>query len=109
MLIQIILVLVVAVIILRLIFQLRHKAISLAEFFGWFLIWLVAIVIVLYPQITSFLAIKVGVGRGVDLVVYVSLILIFYLLFRLLIRIEKTEKEITKIVRRDALEEEKKI
>ncbi|MEK7072456.1 MAG: DUF2304 domain-containing protein, partial [Patescibacteria group bacterium] len=71
--------------------------------FSWLVIWLVAILIIWYPQTTTYLAARVGIGRGVDLVIYISIIVIFYLMFRLLLKIEQIEKQITKIVRYDSL------
>lgn len=101
--IQFILIILIILIILRLAYKLKTKEINLGQFFSWLFIWLVAISIIWYPQITTYLATRVGIGRGVDLVVYISIIVIFYLMFRLLLKIEKIEKQITKIVRSDSL------
>ncbi len=87
-------------------FQFKKKSIGGGEFFGWLAIWIIAIIIVAYPKLTSFLANYVGVGRGVDLVIYISIIVIFYLFFRLLMRIERMEKDITKITRAIAIKKE---
>ncbi|HNW09681.1 MAG TPA: DUF2304 domain-containing protein [bacterium] len=108
MLIQLILVAVILMFIGRLVGQFRNQKISGWEFIGWNIIWLGAIIIILFPDITSFLAIKVGVTRGVDLVIYVSIILVFYLLFKMLMRIENIEKDITKLCRQIALRDENK-
>ncbi len=108
MLIQLILVAAIILIILRLIIQLKRQRISGGEFAGWIIIWLAAAVVILFPDITSFLAIKVGVTRGVDLVIYVSVVLVFYLLFKLLMRIEKIERDITELCRRIALGDKEK-
>ena len=107
MIIQFILIAIIVLIILRLIYQLKNKSINFGPFFGWLIVWVLAIIVIWYPAITTYLATRVGVGRGVDLVIYISVIIIFYLMFRLLIKIGKIEKEITKIVREDALKNEK--
>lgn len=107
MLIQFILIVILVLIIVRSLWQWQSKKITGREFGWWLVIWLVAIIIIARPNIASFLAIKVGVTRGVDLVVYVSIIVIFYLLFRLLMRQEKIDKEITKIVSALALKDKK--
>jgi small membrane protein len=104
--IQYILIALILVFIFRLIFKLKAKDIKSVAFFGWLIIWLVAIVIIALPEITSQLAQLVGVTRGVDLVVYSSIILILFLMFRMLMRIEKMEKNITKMVRDDATSED---
>ncbi len=92
----------------RTIFKFRSKEIRLVEFFWWSVFWLAIAVVVVYPKTASLLAIYVGIGRGADLVVYASLLLIFYLLFRLFMRLEKMEQNITKIVTAIALKEEDK-
>jgi len=63
-------------------------------------------IIILLPDTTSFLAELVGVGRGADLVVYLSIVLIFYIIFQMTIKIEKIERNITKVVRTVAMKEE---
>src|SRR3989339_95684 len=106
--IQFILITIIALIVLRLIFKLKSGELTSQQFALWLVIWLVAIVVIGYPKITSQLASRVGVTRGVDLVVYTSIILIFYILFRLLMRLNKIEDNITKIARQVALEDKDK-
>ena len=52
--------------------RLNEHAISLKETVLWTCLWLIAVVIVLLPNTTSIIARWVGIGRGVDLVVYAS-------------------------------------
>lgn len=101
--IQLILIILIILAVLRLLYQLKNKNISLGQFLIWLFIWSVAIIIISAPAITTYLATIVGIGRGVDLAIYISVIAIFYLLFKLLLRIEKIEKDITKIIRIEAL------
>lgn len=79
--------------------------------FFWLAFWIVAAVIVLFPvPLTSYFAKLLGVGRGADLVVYMALALLFFMLFRLMVKLEKQNKEITILTRKIALNkvEEKK-
>lgn len=71
----------------------------------WVLFWIGAVAVALYPNFTAKLARLSGVGRGADLVVYVSLAIIFYIVWRFTLRIDKMNKEITKLVRKIALSE----
>lgn len=105
MLIQIILIAIIAIIIWRLAVKLKTQEIAAKQFIGWLLIWLLAIVAVSFPDLTVWLANVVGVGRGSDLVIYLAVIAIFYVIFRLLLRIEKLEKNLTKLVRGEALKD----
>lgn len=105
MLIQYILIATILLIIIRQIYLLKDGKLNKRQFILWLLVWLVAGIVIIFPDITSYFAIKAGVTRGVDLVVYISIILLFYICFRLLIRIEKMEKNITDFVRSVALKD----
>ncbi len=105
MLIQIILIIIIAIIVLRLIAKLRSKELPIKQFWGWLAFWLIAAIAVIWPDLTVQLANTVGIGRGSDLVVYSALIFLFYFIFRLLLRIEKMEKNLTKIVSEEALKD----
>jgi len=105
MLIQIILLAVIALIVLRLAVKLRSEELSVKQFCGWLAIWILAAIAVIRPDLTVSLANLVGIGRGSDLVVYSALIFLFYFIFRLLLRLEKIEKNLTKVVREEALKE----
>jgi hypothetical protein len=103
-------VLLILIILAILYFWLRYKtrSIGLKPFLMMLVFWLVAGVLVVLPESTSRLADILGVGRGVDVVFYFSLLLIFYLIFKIFVRIEKIEQNITKIVSKIALEDKEK-
>lgn len=86
----------------------RGKEITLPAFLFWILIWITVIVVTVFPRWASFLASIFGVGRGADFLVYISIILLFYLVFRIWVRFENLERELTKLVRKLALKESKK-
>ncbi|MCF6276346.1 MAG: DUF2304 domain-containing protein [Candidatus Magasanikbacteria bacterium] len=71
--------------------------------FFWTSFWLLAVVAVVWPESTSILASKFGIGRGVDLVFYFAFVILFYIIFRLHIKIESVGRDITKIVRKNAI------
>ena len=106
MLIQFIIIVVIILILLRIFSRWRKKEITIKKFIGWLIFWLVAAIVVLLPQTVNFLANLTGVGRGVDVVIYLALITIFYIIFRIFVRLDKMEKNITKIVQHIALNKE---
>lgn len=106
MLVQFILAAVILLIIFSLIVKLKRREIRAGQLWGWLILWLAAMAVVWQPQLTSRLADIVGIGRGADLVVYSALIVVFYLMFRLLMRLEKMEKNITELVRQAALNDQ---
>ena len=66
-------------------------------------VWVAAGSAVFLPATTSTVADLFGVGRGVDLVVYVSIIALFYLVFRIYDKVERVENDVTRLVREDAV------
>lgn len=83
----------------------RQKRISTLSFFLWLPLWGAAAIVILFPNTTMVVAEILGIGRGADLVIYLSIIMLLYLIFRVVVRIERMDKEITKIVRAIALRE----
>ncbi len=106
MLIQILLLIFFAFAIAKAIARWLNRDITLGNLFYWIIFWLAAAVIVIWPDATFYLARILGIGRGADLVVYVSLVIIFFLIFRLMINQEKQKREITRLTREIALKEE---
>jgi hypothetical protein len=81
----------------------REKLIDKTFYWLWIGFWLLVLFLIHFTGILSSLAHLLGIGRGVDLAVYTSIILIFYLLFVFFNRIKKLEKQLTEITRNLAL------
>lgn len=105
--IQILILLFAVFAISRAVRQFRHGALTILWLIFWIVFWFVVAGVTLSPQTTDTIAKIAGVGRGADFVIYLSLIALFYLVFRLFVKIEDVEQEITKLVRRIAMEEDK--
>jgi len=108
MIIQYLLIILILIIIWRIFLKWRQGLFGTRDFIFWLAFWVVVGIIVILPEVTSFLAELVGVGRGADLVVYFSIVLIFYIIFQITVKIEKIERNIAKIVRAVALDQENK-
>ena len=98
--IQIVLILFLLLILFYTISKLRTRKLDLIVL-G--LLILTGIILVLVPDYTIVLAKKLGVGRGADLIFYVSILTFWYLLLNMYIRIRKLELALTQIVRSEAL------
>lgn len=92
----------------RVILQFRQRQISPFVFAFWAVLFTSAIFVVFLPDQTTKLAGLVGIGRGADLMVYASIVILFYLVFRAYIQIEDIRHEITQAVREIGLENAKK-
>jgi hypothetical protein len=88
----------------RAILRRRDRSLRLSEMLLWVAIWLGLAAIVLYPPLSTWLAGLLGIGRGSDLIVYTAVAVLFYLVFRLYVAIEHIEREITALVRQEALD-----
>lgn len=100
--IQYILLVIIALLCWRLWHKYHRRAISQLEFIAWLAAWLAAAVLVVRPEVASYLAYLTGVGRGSDLVIYIGLILVFYLIFRIFVRLEKYDRDLSVMVRKMA-------
>lgn len=82
----------------------RRHSIGLAELLLWLALWGGAATAVSHPEITQWVADKLGVGRGADAVFYFGLTALSYAFFRLYLRVRHAEQQITQLVRALALE-----
>ncbi len=106
---QILLSIVVVFIITRTLIAFRDKNLSVSFALIWILFWLSVLFLIFQQQLVSNIAHYLKISRGVDLVIYISLIVIFYLLYRLLVALNEVDRKITKLVRNLALDDERKI
>ncbi|MDP2632626.1 MAG: DUF2304 family protein [Candidatus Curtissbacteria bacterium] len=102
--IQIVLLAFILFAISRVYLRAKEKILSPQTYIFWMLIWLAAAFGVIQPKTTTKLAEIFGVGRGVDIIVYISLALVFYLVFRIYVMVEDLRHEITFIIRQVALQ-----
>ncbi len=87
--------------------QFRGGAIKFGALIFWLTIWALALLSIFYPEETTKLARAAGIGRGVDVVVYVSIALLFYLVFRLHVYMENLRTQLSQLIREISLQEVK--
>ena len=103
MVIQIIATIIILSIFSQLIRKILKDKASLTKIIFWVLFWGISLVIIWLPKETiDNIGSVFGVGRGIDVLVYLSIIFLFYYTFRQSEKINKLEKEITKLVRKVA-------
>jgi len=81
----------------------RDRAIGFGQFLFWCGLWLLALFTIYYPDFTNYWAKVLGIGRGVDVILYVSIIILFYLVFRVHVLMENVQHDISRLVREIAL------
>lgn len=92
----------------RVILRLKDRHLTIGEFFFWSLLWIVSLIIIFVPSTTKLFANMLGIGRGIDVVLYLSIILLFYLLFRLYVKAENIEHGLTTLTREIAISKARK-
>ena len=103
MVIQIIATIIILIIFSQLIRKILKDKASLTKIIFWVLFWGISLVIIWLPKETiDNIGSVFGVGRGIDVLVYLSIILLFYNNLRLNERIDDMNKKVTKIVREEA-------
>jgi len=102
---QLVVTVLAALIWFKILYRLINKQLSLNKAGWWLIGWLIVVIVFWWPGLTSWLALKLGIGRGVDLVMYVAILVIFYLLFKIFIRLDQQHCEIGKIISNLAIKE----
>lgn len=92
--------LVVAFFLSKTFWQKKKNKISNSEFIFWLFFWVLAAFFILFlKKIDAFVARLGFSSSGIDVLTYLSIAVIFYLIFKLIIRLEKIDKNITELVR----------
>lgn len=89
----------------RVYLRFKERKISTLAFSFWIMIWIAGVWAILDPDSTTRFARLVGIGRGVDAILYASIVVIFYLIFRIYVKIEDTQRNITDLTRKIALDQ----
>ena len=106
---QVLALIIIALCISRLFWQKKKKHIGANEFIFWLIFWLLAAGLIISLKWIDKLVAHLGFsGSGIEILLYLGIVVLFYLIFRLRLKLEKIEKDITKVIRKIALEENEK-
>lgn len=108
MLIQLIILLFIAFVISGMFKKIKKEELTKKEFMWWFIFWIIVGIATISPKSADLVAKYLGVERGSNLAVYISILVLFYLIFRIMAKIDKLDRNITKIVREVAINEVEK-
>jgi hypothetical protein len=103
---QIIAGLVIVFFLLKLLKQWKKKTISLNEFVFWLLFWIFALLIVIFIKQVDKIVIGLGFSSSaINLAFYIAVLFLFYLIFKMRLKIVKIEKNITDLARKISLKD----
>lgn len=101
---QTIALIIIAFFLARLFWQKQKKQLSAGEFVFWLVFWMLAAGSIIFLKWIDKLVASLGfTGSGIEVLLYLGVAILFYFIFRLRLRLEKMEREITKIVREISL------
>jgi hypothetical protein len=92
----------------RAVIRFYTKDLNLKELIFWSILWLGMIILVFIPGKTNFLAKILGMERGNDAMFFLGIVALFYASYRLYVKANEQEKEITRLVRALALKNVKR-
>jgi small membrane protein len=81
----------------RALLRFKDKSISVREFIFWSVLWASATVLILNPRISDIAATSFGIGRGADVAFFLSILILFYSVFRLYVKIDELDKHLTNL------------
>lgn len=99
---------IISLILLQLLLRVIKDRTQLTKLLFWGILWGTVLILIWFPSIMGWLGRITGVGRGVDVIIYFAIIFLFYYILKQNSRIEKLNKDITKITREIAKENAKK-
>jgi small membrane protein len=101
---QIIAIIILIFFILKLWKEWKKKAISINEFIFWLAFWSLGILAIILIKPIDKIVMSLGFSSsGINLVFYLAVLMLFYLIFRMRLRIVKIEKDITELSRKISL------
>lgn len=101
--IQFILIIFIVFALSRVYLRVKEGTFSFGEALFWLGLFSISAFGVIDPGFTTFLARQLGIGRGADVAIYLSIVLLFYMIFRIHVMMENLRHEHTKLVREIAL------
>lgn len=103
MIIKIVIIVFVCGVLAKTVGRFRQHEITGRELTIWTIFWLLVAGATIVPKETDVVAQWLGVERGADLLVYLSIIALFFMVFKIIVKLEKLDRDITKVVRHDAI------
>ena len=104
--IQLIIIGITLIIYIGLLLSFKKQNITINQFLMWNGIWIVLLITAIYPQWLSVFN-NIGITSELNLAIYGSIILLFYLMFGIYEKIDKIQQEISKLVTKIAIEKKK--
>lgn len=82
----------------------RERSQSVVKIFANLFIWGFILIFSLFPSFTHYLSKILGFGENLNTFIFIGFVIVFMILFKVINILERIERNISEIVRKDALE-----
>jgi small membrane protein len=84
----------------RVYWQKKKNQISINEYYFWMFFWFLTFLAIIFIKKIDNIVASLGFSSsGINVLFYIGVVILFYFIFRLRLKIEKMERTITKIIR----------
>lgn len=87
----------------RAVLRYKEKSISLFTLLFWTIVWGVVVFFAWLPRLSDTIAHLLGLSRGVEALLSIAVVMLFYVVFRLYVKLEFVEHELSSLVRSIAI------
>lgn len=94
------------VMVLRAVSRFRRREQTIRELLVWLVVWVGIASVSVYPSVSDVMPAFIGIKSGVNVLIYFGMVVLFYGLFRLVVKVEELEYRISEMNRKIALGED---
>ena len=91
------------VMLFRALSRFRRREQTVRELLVWFVVWIGIASVSVYPPVLDVMPAFIGIKSGVNVLIYFGMVVLFYGLFRLVVKVEELEYRISEMNRKMAL------
>lgn len=92
----------------RVYLRFQNNVLGSIGFITWTVIWILIPVFIFIPGLSDAIAARLGGGRGAETFFTLAIIVLLYSVYKIYVKIDSLEKEVTRIVRERALDHVKR-
>jgi len=81
----------------------KEEGQTFIKFFFAIAVWSGIIIFSIFPNLTRTISLKLGFGENLNTMIFIGFIIVFMIIFRLINIMERIERNISEIVRKEAL------